>query len=35
MIDGTMYHWVKNLTDKKLSTRFKRSELFALKSIFL
>ena len=33
-IDGIMYYWIKS-TDKKLSTRFQRSELFAIKSHFL
>ena len=33
-IDGIMYHWIKSI-GKKLSTRFQRSELFAIKSNFL
>ena len=33
-IDGIMYYWIKS-TDKKLSTCFQRSELFAIKSHFL
>ena len=33
-IDGIMYYWIKSI-GKKLSTRFQRSEIFAIKSNFL